>query len=53
MPDEAQVVLKWRLGLPLTPDGTPAHFVITAWMPGDITCPRGFLFLKGGGGGGG
>ena len=34
MPDEAQVILKWWLGLPLTPEGTPCplcHHNMDAW----------------------
>ena len=38
MPDEAQVIFKWWLGLPLTPDGTPCPLCITTWMLGDTTC---------------
>ena len=34
MPDEAKVILKWWLGLPLTPEGTPCplcHYNMDAW----------------------
>ena len=41
MPDEAQVILKWWLGLPLTPDGTPCplyHHNMDAWGHHMLTC---------------
>ena len=44
MPDEAQVILKWRLGLPLTPDGTPCplyHHNMDAWGHHMLTCRSG------------
>ena len=44
MPDEAQVILKWWLGLPLTPDGTPCllcHHNMDAWEHHMLTCRSG------------
>ena len=41
IPDEAQVVLKWWLGLPLTPDSTPCplcHHNMGAWGHHMLTC---------------
>ena len=44
MPDEAQVILKWWLGLPLTPEGTPCplcHHNMDAWRHHMLTCRSG------------
>ena len=44
MPDEAQVILKWWLGLPLTPEGTPCplcHHNRDAWGHHMLTCRSG------------
>ena len=44
MPDEAQVILKWWLGLPLTPEGTPCplcHHNMDAWGHHMLTCRSG------------
>ena len=44
MPDEAHVILKWWLGLPLTPDGTPCplcHHNMDAWGHYMLTCHSG------------
>ena len=44
MPDEAHVILKWWLGLPLTPDGTPCplcHHNMDAWEHHMLTCRSG------------
>ena len=44
MPDEAQVILKWWLGLPLTPEGTPCplfHHNMDAWGHQMLTCRSG------------
>ena len=44
MPDEAQVILKWWLGLPLTPEGTPCplcHHNMDAWGHHMLTCCSG------------
>ena len=44
MPDEAQVILKWWLGLPLTPDGTPCllcHHNMDGWGHHMLTCRSG------------
>ena len=44
MPDEAQVILKWWLGLPLTPESTPCplcHHNMDAWGHHMLTCHSG------------
>ena len=44
VPDEAQVILKWWLGLPLTPEGTPCplcHHNMDAWGHHMLTCRSG------------
>ena len=44
MPDEVQVILKWWLGLPLTPEGTPCplcHHNMDAWGHHMLTCRSG------------
>ena len=44
MPDEAQVILKWWLGLPLTPESTPCplcHHNMDAWGHHMLTCRSG------------
>ncbi|KAL5464029.1 hypothetical protein EMCRGX_G032986 [Ephydatia muelleri] len=44
MPDEAQVILKWWLGLPLTREGTPCplcHHNMDAWEHHMLTCRSG------------
>ena len=41
MPDEAQVIFKWWLGLPLTPDGTPSPLCLDTWGHHMLTCRSG------------
>ena len=44
MPDEAQVIFKWWLGHPLTPEGTPCplfHHNLDAWGHHMLTCRSG------------